>query len=165
MDLLATGSISLFIGILALVVAFVGLWYARQANRTTGFLKISVEFVEEDVWDIGDREITAEELTDLPVLLNLDYTSFRRQRHGLRFDIKNTGRQPEQILKIGFTLHNGERKEFPSKGEQRLPLTVEPGQSRQLFWVLRWGEHEQFERKTEIRFETIRETVRVKVCK
>ncbi len=164
MDLLATDSIPL-IGILALVVAFVGLWYTRQANRATGFLKNSVEFVVEDVWDIGDQEITDEELTDLPVLLNPHYTSVRRQRHGLRFDIKNTGKQLEQILKIGSTLHNGERKEFPSNGKQRLPLRVEPGHSKQLFWVLRWDEHEQFERKTEIWLETVRETVRVKVRK
>ena len=167
MDWISFGSISLIIGILALVVAFVGLWYARQTNRTTGFLKISVEFVVEDVWDDGDggKEFTVEELTDLPVLLNPHLTSMRRQRHSLRFDIRNTGKQLEEILKLGFTLHNGERKEFPSKGKQRLPLTVESGHSKQLFWVLRWDEHEQFERNTEIWLETVRETVRVKVRK
>ena len=161
MDLLATGSISLFISIFALAVSIVTTRYAHQANRTKGFLKISVEFVAEDVY--GESEMTVEELVgDVNALLDTSSQVIGR-RHSFRFDIRNTGRQPDQILKVGYVLNNRERKEFRLGNRQRLPLTVESGQLTQLFWVLHWEEYEQFERMREIWFETVHETVRAKV--
>ena len=163
--------ISIVIAVVSAAIAVTSVYYARQANRTTGFLEISARYGVNDVYDISQ---VPKENTVIPGQLFNARPPIIRQDHGLHMDIRNTGRYQEQVVKIGFTLENHERIEFQSPDPQgimsippeikhRLPFMVQPGESRLFFWAFSIPEYEQYERMTEVWFETARETVSVKI--
>ena len=170
---MALAVITILAAVFSVVFAGISAYYARQANRTTGFLEISARYGVKDVYDISQMP---EENTIIPGKLFNAPPPIIRQDHGLHIDIRNTGRYQEQVVKIGFTLENHERIEFQSPDPQgirrmppeikhRLPFTVQSGESRQFFWAFNIPEYEQYERMTEVWFETARETVSIKIRK
>ena len=132
---MALAVITILAAVFSVVFAGISAYYARQANRTTGFLEISARYGVKDVYDISQMP---EENTIIPGKLFNAPPPIIRQDHGLHIDIRNTGRYQEQVVKIGFTLENHERIEFQSPDPQgirrmppeikhRLPFTVSVG--------------------------------------
>ena len=159
--------------IISCISAGFSAYFAREANRTTGFLDISATYGVVDVYDPGQ---VPEENTLIPGELFNVKPPIIRQDHGLNLDIRNTGRYQEQIIKIGFTLGTKEQVEFQSPDPRgvmsmpltinhRLPFTVQPGEARRFFWVFNGEEYKHYEGMTEVWFETARETVSVKIRK
>lgn len=171
MLLIVLTTIAAVAAIISCISAVFSVYFAREANRTTGFLEISATY---GVVDVYDPSQVPEENVVIPGELFNVKPPIIRQNHGLHMDIRNTGRYQEQILRIGFTLNTNEQFEFqsvdphglmsiPIEIKQRLPFTVQPGEANRFFWVFNGDEYEQFERMTDVWFETARETVSVKI--
>ena len=157
------------------ICAVVTLCLKLRSNRTKPNLNITARFHVEDIYDIGQVPEENTIKTDKGTLFTVK-PPIVRQDHGLHFDIRNTGKDEEQIIAVGYRLRNGEKGEFqspdpravmnlPPEIKLRLPFTVQAGLTRQLFWAFTKPEQEKSEKITHVWFESARGTVRVKICR
>ena len=103
---LTLAAITIIAAVVSAVGAATSAYFARQANRTTGFLDISVREGVDDIYEISQ---VPEENTIIPGVLFNAPPPIIRQHHGLHVDIRNTGRHQEQVIKIGLILDKQER--------------------------------------------------------
>ena len=176
--------IALGVAILSMLAAVASAYYAYQSNRTTGYLKFTVEYDTEDRYDVRR--------------MGQSPPTFLRTDPGLRLEVRNTGRFNEQIIGIGYGRYQREgylesldplvakdlrmwspdelrdlglypknSDEFyvvPQPSWYRLPINVPAGESKSMFWGLSDTEHRVIlEEAIYLWFETARETLRVPI--
>ena len=86
--------IALAVATLSMIAAVINTYYTYKSNRMTGYLKVTA------VYDTEDRYNTRN--------LGQSPPTFIRTDPGLRLEVKNTGRFDEQIIGIGYGLHQRE---------------------------------------------------------
>ena len=161
------------IALFAMSMAALSAYFAHKSNRTTGYLKITANHGEVDVYDI--TQVPQKNVILEGRLFNAKPPIVRHD-HGFKLDIRNTGKYDDQMVKIWYKLLNKGIGEFqspdpqaimnmPPQIQERLPFVVPAGQSIQMFWAFNKEEQSISEQIVHVWFETARETIRVKISK